>query len=122
MIDVSDGLLQDLGHICRASDVGAAIWEASLPLSRSYRMLAGEEGSRWALSGGEDYELLFCARRQKRPQVQALAKRTGMPMSRIGVCVAKGQGITVIDRNGRKVTLPNGGHDHFRQALRGRAN
>lgn len=122
MIDVSDGLLQDLGHICRASDVGAAIWEASLPLSRSYRMLAGKGGSRWALSGGEDYELLFCARRQKRPEVQALAKRAGMPMSRIGLCVAKREGITVIDRNGRKITPPNWGHDHFCQPLRGRGN
>jgi thiamine-monophosphate kinase len=121
MIDVSDGLLQDLGHICHASDVGAEIWEESLPLSRSYRMLAGKEGSRWALSGGEDYELLFCARRQKRPEVNALAKRAGMPMSRIGACVARREGITVIDRNGRKVTLPIQGHDHFRQPLSGRS-
>jgi thiamine-monophosphate kinase len=113
MIDVSDGLLQDLGHICKASGVGAVIWEENLPRSRSYRALAGDNGSRWALSGGEDYELLFCARRRGRAAIQKLSTQAGVPMTRIGACVTAKQGVTVLDRNGRKVEPLAQGHDHF---------
>jgi thiamine-monophosphate kinase len=120
MIDVSDGLLQDLGHICKASGIGAVIWEKNLPLSRSYHMLAGKEGNRWALSGGEDYELLFCARRPRRAAIQALAGRAGVPITRIGACVTKREGITVLDPFGRKLRLSARGHDHFGQRNLGR--
>jgi thiamine-monophosphate kinase len=116
MIDVSDGLLQDLGHICSASGIGAVIWEQSLPLSRSYHTLAGEGSSRWALAGGEDYELLFCTRRRRRMEVQRLMKQAGVPMTLIGECVSQRQGITVLDHTGKKVTPPFKGHDHFSQA------
>jgi thiamine-monophosphate kinase len=120
MIDVSDGLLQDLGHICNASGIGAVLREENLPLSRSYRMLAGKEGSRWAFSGGEDYELLFCARRPRRAAIQALAERAGVPITRVGACVTKKEGITVLDAFGRKLRLPARGHDHFGQRNLGR--
>ena len=66
MIDISDGLLQDLGHICKASRIGAILAEENLPLSAAYRSLAGRDGTGHALTGGEDYELLFCARRRDR--------------------------------------------------------
>jgi len=58
MIDVSDGLLQDLGHICKVSKIGAVLWEEKLPLSPAYRALCGKEGTRPALTGGEDYAVL----------------------------------------------------------------
>jgi thiamine-monophosphate kinase len=119
MIDISDGLLQDLGHICTASGIGAVLRQENLPLSRSYHMLAGDAGSRWALTGGEDYELLFCARRARRAAIKALARRAAVRMTRIGSCVAKGEGITVLDPRGKTVRLSARGHDHFRQpALR----
>src|SRR5262249_55853069 len=66
MIDISDGLLQDLGHICKASHVGVIVTEKNLPLSAAYRSLTGHDGTGHALAGGEDYELLFCARRRDR--------------------------------------------------------
>ncbi len=115
MIDVSDGLLQDLAHICKASGVGAVIWEESLPRSHGYRALADD--SRWAISGGEDYELLFCARRRARAAVQRLSKRAGVRISRIGACVPSGEGVRVVDRGGKRIELPAGGHDHFRGGL-----
>jgi thiamine-monophosphate kinase len=115
MIDVSDGLLQDLGHICKASGVGAVIWEENLPRSHAYRALAGENGSLWALAGGEDYELLFCARRRGRAAIQRLAKSAGVPITPIGACVAATAGIRVLDRNGKNVKPPARGHDHFSQ-------
>ena len=74
MIDVSDGLLQDLGHICKASGVGALIWNEQLPLSRAYRKLAGRAGTRYALSGGEDYELLFAPGRACVPEFRTSQK------------------------------------------------
>jgi thiamine-monophosphate kinase len=122
MIDVSDGLLQDLGHICKASSVGAILWEDHLPRSHHYLAMTADSG--WALSGGEDYELLFCARRRGRAAIQNVAKQAGVPITRIGACVAAAQGISVLDRNGRKLQLFARGHDHFRQGNTGnqRAN
>jgi len=114
MIDVSDGLLQDLGHICRASRIGAILVEEKLPLSAAYRSLAGREGTGYALSGGEDYELLFCARRRDRSEIEKLEKGVGVPITRIGTCVPSRDGITVLDSNGRSLSFRGTGHDHFR--------
>jgi thiamine-monophosphate kinase len=119
MIDVSDGLLQDLGHVCKASGVGAVICEESLPRSSGYRALA--EDSRWALCGGEDYELLFCARRRVRAAIERLSKQAGVRITRIGACVRRAEGINVLDRRGRKVKMPALGYDHFRAAHTGAA-
>lgn len=114
MIDVSDGLLQDLGHICKASGVGAQIVEENLPLSRAYRTLAGDR-TRYALNGGEDYELLFCARPRSRAKIDRLAKTARLPITRIGCCVPATEGIVVIDRSGRRIANASIGHDHFRK-------
>ena len=114
MIDVSDGLLQDLGHICRASGIGAVIWEDRLPLSPAYRALAGHDGNRFALAGGEDYELLFSARRGARSQIENLANRVHVPITRIGQCVRPSEGIKVLDATGNLRTIGAKGHDHFK--------
>jgi thiamine-monophosphate kinase len=87
MIDISDGLAQDLSHICRASGVGATIEQGKLPLSRAFRELAGKLGTRHALSGGEDYELLFCAAPAQRKSIETVSGQTEVPISRIGFCV-----------------------------------
>jgi len=115
MIDVSDGLLQDLGHICNASGIGAQISAAKLPLSDAYRVLAGKDGVRHALNGGEDYELLFCARRRDRARIEKLQKLVEIPITRIGSCTSARKGITVLDSSGRRVSLPSKGYDHFRK-------
>lgn len=115
MIDISDGLLQDLGHICSASGVGAQISAAELPLSDAYRALAGDDGVRYAVNGGEDYELLFCARRRDRARIRKLQKRIDIPITRIGSCTAAKTGITVLDNLGRRLSLPSEGYNHFRK-------
>jgi thiamine-monophosphate kinase len=115
MIDVSDGLLQDLGHICQSSGVGAVIWKEKIPLSPAYRTLVGREGARYALLGGEDYELLFCVRPRKRPRIEKLQKRAKVAMSRIGICVSAREGITVLNGQGSRVPVHAHGHDHFKQ-------
>ena len=115
MIDVSDGLLQDLGHICKASLLGARIWEETLPLSGAYRAVAGKEGTRYALAGGEDYELLFCARQSDRQLIDQLQHQLKMPLTRIGTCVPANEGIVCLDRSRKPMSFPVTGHDHFKR-------
>jgi len=115
MIDVSDGLIQDLGHICKASGIGAQIWADKLPLSRAYRELAGTAGTRYALSGGEDYELLFCARKRDRGRVEKLQTRARVAIARIGACDSAKNGIVVLDAAGNPVEIRAAGHDHFKK-------
>jgi thiamine-monophosphate kinase len=115
MIDVSDGLIQDLGHICKASAVGAEIWADKLPLSRAYRELAGRAGTRYALSGGEDYELLFCARKHDRRRIEKLGTRARVAITRIGSCDSGKNGIVVLDAAGNPVETRAAGHDHFKK-------
>jgi thiamine-monophosphate kinase len=114
MIDISDGLLQDLGHICKASRIGAVVAEERLPLSSAYRLLAGPDGTRDALAGGEDYELLFCARRDDRSRITKLQKYIDVPITCIGTCVRWRDGMAVLDRTGRRVDFRVKGHDHFK--------
>jgi len=115
MIDISDGLIQDLGHICTASHVGALIYQDKLPLSRAYRALAGKANLRFALSGGEDYELLFCASPRHRKRIEKLGKLAGVPISRIGACMPATHDIQVLDAAGAPVALKAQGHDHFKK-------
>jgi thiamine-monophosphate kinase len=114
MIDVSDGLLQDLGHICRASGTGAVVNCEDLPLSSAYRAFAGKHDYRCALSGGEDYELLFCARPGCRVAVEKLSRQLQLPITWIGRCVS-GDRVVVRDRSGKATTLAARGHDHFQR-------
>jgi thiamine-monophosphate kinase len=114
MIDVSDGLLQDLGHICRASGTGAMVNCEDLPLSSAYRALAGKDDYCCALSGGEDYELLFCARPGSRGALEKLSRQLHLPITRIGRCIA-GDRVVVRDRSGKPTTLAARGHDHFQK-------
>ncbi|HEX2387381.1 MAG TPA: thiamine-phosphate kinase [Candidatus Binatia bacterium] len=113
MIDVSDGLLQDLGHICKASGVGAEIREESLPLSPAYRRLSGGDAAT-ALGGGEDYELLFTARPRARKVLERLRTSLGVRVTRIGRCLSARTGIKVLDRRGRARQPSVTGYDHFK--------
>ncbi len=102
MIDTSDGLSIDLGHICDESGVGAVIYSESLP------RLPGPKGLQFALHGGEDYELLFTAApRAKVPELIA-----GVHVTRIGEVVS-GDAIRVADAQGRSRQLQPQGWQHF---------
>ncbi len=83
-IDVSDGLMQDLGHILERSGVGAEIDASRIPISPAYRSLMGGD-LEYALIGGEDYELIFCARSGYGES--ALSRRLRVPVRRIGTIV-----------------------------------
>ena len=112
-IDVSDGLLADLGHLCDASGVGAGIELASLPASASMRSGFDVE-TRRALqaTGGDDYELCFTAPEAKRSDVGHAAREAGVEVARIGRVVA-GAGVVARGENGEPWAPPRRGYAHF---------
>ncbi|WP_136515810.1 thiamine-phosphate kinase [Geomonas edaphica] len=112
MIDVSDGVLQDLGHICEMSGVGACLELAKLPLSDEYRSECAEDPFALALSGGEDYELLFCIPEGRDAEALEVCARAGVPVSVIGTVTA-GSGIELTAPDGTSYRAPRRGFDHF---------
>jgi thiamine-monophosphate kinase len=116
MIDVSDGLLQDLGHLCEESHVGAVVEAPRVPLSVEYRALVGEQDWSVALTGGEDYELLFSAAPEHRTTVDTLAQTGGCAITRIGCIVPQAEGLSVRGPDGTVYAPAHAGYDHFRQA------
>ncbi len=113
-IDISDGLVADLGHICAASEVGARIETARLPLSAAATAAscAAPELVARLLTGGDDYELLICAPAQAEQDVVAAARAADVPLSRIG-SVTPGSGVCVIGPDGGEMMLERGGYRHF---------
>lgn len=111
-LDISDGLLQDLGHILTASGVGARLDYAALPVDPALTYLPAERVASAVLGGGDVYELCFTASPDRRGAVQQAARRTDTPVTRIGEVTA-GHGLQVMGADGRPVRLPRGGFDHF---------
>jgi thiamine-monophosphate kinase len=112
MIDVSDGLIQDLGHVCSASNVGAVIHATNLPVSAAYRTIMRTD-PRLALSGGEDYELLCTVPERNVTQLERQRAHLGCPLTWIGA-ITRGRRIKVVDAAGRPMSIEAGGYDHFR--------
>jgi thiamine-monophosphate kinase len=111
-IDLSDGLIQDLGHILERSGVGAEVEVDAIPQSEAYRTVIGEEPA-LALGGGDDYELLFCVRRGESAAV--LSRRLGVAVSRIGRIVT-GRQVTLIGPDGvRRLSNGIGGWNQLRE-------
>ena len=145
MIDLSDGLSTDLHNLCEASRVGAVIEAGLVPLHPALLVLAGGSSRRrksparhgryraeapWplldarggraravtrALSGGEDYELLFTAPAASDAQVARLGARVSIPVTRIGRIVPRGRGLSLIGPGGSARPLPRTGWEHFRR-------
>jgi thiamine-monophosphate kinase len=116
MIDLSDGLAADLPRLCAASRAGAVVLEAVLPVDRAATALLGDTGARrTALSGGEDYELLFTASPRHEAMLAALSRRLRLPVTRIGQILPRRSGIRILGRDGRYRHLPRPAFTHFRE-------
>lgn len=109
-IDVSDGLLADLGHILECSAVAAGVELESLPVTASGA--ARGVAQRLALAGGDDYELCFTAPVPARDRLKELASQLGLALTRIGHICA-GTGCEVRDASGRTLSTEKAGYDHF---------
>jgi len=108
-IDISDGLVADLNQICKASQVGARIEIGRVPVEPAVKTAFGERALELALSGGEDYELLFTAPAEI---VAKVKKAASVPVTPIGE-ITTGKGVTLVDKAGNPFALKRSGWEHF---------
>jgi thiamine-monophosphate kinase len=114
MIDVSDGLLADLGHICETSNLAARVTLGALPLSPAAQVIVEHEPEirpRLA-TAGDDYELLFTAPGEAAEAIAAIASQLALPITMIGK-LDPGAGVRLIDAAGRIIPLDRAGYRHF---------
>lgn len=110
-LDVSDGLIADLGHIAEVSGVAITLEAAKIPLSAATAALwPGEDGILRAAASGDDYEIAFTAASE--PAVFAATAQSGVPVTRIGTVLA-GSGVQVTGRDGQPLPLAKRGYVHF---------
>ncbi|OGU16459.1 MAG: thiamine-phosphate kinase [Geobacteraceae bacterium GWC2_53_11] len=115
MIDVSDGVLADYGHIADLSSVGGCLNLADLPLSPAFRKHMSADSAtvcRMALCGGEDYELCFTARPAMREKVAECMKKCGIAVTRIGIVTSSPE-VTVVNPDGTPFNSQAEGFNHF---------
>lgn len=113
MIDVSDGLAGEAKRIAEASGVGIRIFQDKIPVSYSLLQICAHlclDPLKFALEGGEDYELLFTFSPEQQEEVEA-----GWGASIIGQVVSESEGIKLIDRSGKVQDMPGQGYDHFKK-------
>jgi thiamine-monophosphate kinase len=111
-MDVSDGLVQDLGHLCRASGLAAEVDAARVPLSAAARQ-AGPEHLAACLTGGDDYELLLAVPPAQETALTAAAASAGIAVTRIGRFRTGRPEVTVRGPSGTALALGSGGWSHF---------
>lgn len=112
-IDISDGLMADLGHILTASKKAASINMTDIPCSPVLKKhLQLPLVMRCLLAGGDDYELCFTAPKITREEIENLSAELAIPLTRIGK-ILSGEGLIVKDAKGSAITLETKGYDHF---------
>jgi thiamine-monophosphate kinase len=112
-IDVSDGLLADLGHICRLSGVGATVDVNNIPVSPiGARHISSDAGLTAIVAGGDDYELCFTAPANARESIDELTDVLGVPLTRIGQ-IRRGKGVSLLGPDGKPMKIDGRGYDHF---------
>jgi len=113
MIDISDGLLADLAHLCRASQAGAVVELASVPVSDDLVTAIGDlEARLFALSAGDDYELCFTVPETAVKRLSSLTETSELLMTQVGR-IRTESGIDVVDLAGKCINIENPGYRHF---------
>ncbi|WP_144391912.1 thiamine-phosphate kinase [Pleionea sediminis] len=114
-IDISDGLVADLGHICKASQVGAVISAEKLPISEAAKKVTNPDRVlECALTGGEDYELCFTIKEDDVSKVRSALETVGVACYEIGRVTGKSD--VRVFKDGEQITLTKSGFDHFAAA------
>lgn len=111
-IDLSDGLVGDLGHVCDRSRVGACIEWSRVPVAPELLALPDPDRAALSVAGGDDYELLFSAAPENRAAITSLAEGLGLRLTRIGA-VEAGQRVRIVDARGAPLRLEAHSYDHF---------
>ncbi|HTW35710.1 MAG TPA: thiamine-phosphate kinase [Rhizomicrobium sp.] len=111
-LDVSDGLMADLGHIADVSKVRIEVEAARIPLSKALKALWGADAANRAATAGDDYEIAFTAPASRRGDVANAAARSGVAVTEIGRVVA-GAGAVLLDASGRDIAIAKRGYTHF---------
>ena len=112
-IDISDGLMSDLGHICDVSGLGAVVRQSAIPLSDAVRAVLDRDPVFWPdVFAGDDYELLFTVPPGRRNAVRAAAKAQNVPVAEIGR-MTSGSGADLVDDAGEKIKSSVTGYRHF---------
>ena len=111
--DISDGLVADLAHIADASGVAATIDASAVPLSPAARSALREDNmfERTVLTGGDDYELVFCASPQNEAALRSLAEEIRLPLTAVG-SFYEGDGVRVVNAAGAEIQLDRAGFSH----------
>ena len=112
-MDISDGLIQDLGHLCSAASLGAIVNWPMLPLSKGVEQLLHKKAISTSLivNGGDDYELLFTVPKRLRTKVEAIAKASDVVVTRIGHMI-NGSGVSLLDKTDRLINSIGTGFKH----------
>ena len=108
-IDISDGLIQDLRHILKASKVGASLLLNDIPCEK---FIHTSKQYQFVLNGGDDYELLFTAAKKNRSFIKKIAKKTNTPVTMIGN-ITKKKALNILSEQGKSIKFNPKGFDHF---------
>lgn len=120
-IDISDGLLADLGHICQQSNAGARIFSNLIPVPHVPRIIGkslAREPLFYALYGGEDYELMFTVRHDYIARFETSCRQMEIGCTMIGEIVPAAEGIRMVDEHGEELPVETCGYDHFKSGRR----
>jgi len=113
-IDISDGLVSDLGHICEKSCCGADIQMASIPLSDEFKAYFNQQPDYiTAITFGDDYELCFTVNEQHSAAIDAYSNQSGLRLSCIGKIRSSGS-VCFLDHDNKIITINNKGFEHFK--------
>jgi thiamine-monophosphate kinase len=115
-IDVSDGLLADLGHICKASAVTAVVQAEQIPIAADVRQVSPLDALEWALCGGDDYQLCFTVAPTQLATVERWVQSGELDASKIGIIEVSKESInlvSVVDKNNNSLTIEKPGYNHF---------
>lgn len=112
-VDISDGLIGDLGHILKRSGKGATLDVDALPAGPMLSTQPQEVRRKFALAGGDDYELCFTAPVSQRDAVLRAGQKAGVLVTRVGT-IASGTGVRLVDVQGQPITMASASFDHFK--------